>query len=126
MPGVAESLPQLAETYELILITKGDLLHQEQKLAQSGLKDFFSEVHIVSEKQTDAYSTIFGADVQISAMVGNSIKSDIVPALNAGAAAIHVPARYEWDMEKATEPASNPKFFRALGFENIQGFLTKI
>jgi putative hydrolase of the HAD superfamily len=59
-------------------------------------------------------------------MVGNSIKSDIVPALNAGATAIHVPARYEWDMEKATEPSSNPRFFKALGFENVQELLTKI
>ena len=126
LPGVADSLPQLAETYKLILITKGDLLHQEQKLAQSGLKDFFSEVHIVSEKQTDTYSTIFGTDVQISAMVGNSIKSDIVPALNAGATAIHIPARYEWDMEQATEPASNPRFLKAVGFANIQELLIKI
>ena len=84
------------------------------------MKDFFKTVHIVSEKQTATYSTIFDADVQISAMVGNSIKSDIVPVLNAGAVAIYVPARYEWDMGKATEPVSNPRFFKALGFENIQ------
>ena len=120
LPGVAESLPHLAKTYKLVLITKGDFLHQEQKLAQSGLKRFFKDVHIVSEKETATYSRIFGADVHVAAMIRNSIKSDIVPALDAGAAAIYVPARYEWDMTKATEPVSNPRFFKALGFENIQ------
>jgi hypothetical protein len=62
------------------------------------LKDFFKNVHIVSEKQTATYSTIFGADVQISAMVGNSIKSDIVPVLNAGAA------------QSTCQPATNGKW----------------
>jgi putative hydrolase of the HAD superfamily len=80
------------------------------------LKDFFKNVHIVSEKQTATYSTIFGADVQISAMVGNSIKSDIVPVLNAGAAAIYVPARYEWDMGhgKSHRTGIKPTIFQGL------------
>ena len=59
-------------------------------------------------------------------MIGNSIKSDIVPALEAGATAIHVPARYEWDVEKASEPTSNPKFFKVLGFKYVQDLLTQI
>ena len=126
LPGVAESLPQLAETYHLILITKGDLLHQEQKLAQSGLGDFFKDVHIVSEKHTATYSKIFGSDVQVAAMVGNSMKSDIIPALDAGAAAIHIPARYEWDVEKAVEPTSNPRLFKAFGFKNVKDLLIKM
>ena len=131
--GVAKSLPQLAKTYKLVLITKGVLLHQEQKLAQSSLEGLFQDVHIVSEKQTTTYkkqtttySRIFGADVRVAAMVGNSIKSDILPALDAGAAAIHVPARYEWDMEKAIEPTSNPRFFKAQGFKGLQGILAKM
>ena len=126
LPGVAKSLPQLAKTYKLVLITKGDLLHQEQKLAQSGLEGLFQDVHIVSEKQTTTYSRIFDADVRVAAMVGNSIKSDILPALDAGAAAIHVPAHYEWDMEKAIEPTSNPRFFKAQGFKGVQGILAKM
>ena len=126
LPGVAKSLPQLAKTYKLVLITKGDLLHQEQKLAQSGLEGLFQDVHIVSKKQTTTYSRIFGADVRVAAMVGNSIKSDILPALDAGAAAIHVPARYEWDMEKAKEPISNSRFFKAQGFKDVQGILAKM
>lgn len=126
LPGVADSLPQLAETYKLILITKGDLLHQEQKLEQSGLKRFFNDIQIVSEKQTATYSRIFGAHVQVAAMIGNSIKSDILPALNAGATAIHVPAYYEWHMEKAEEPTSNLRYFKVLGFKNVQELLAKI
>tara|TARA_B100000787_G_scaffold5350_1_gene4020 strand:+ start:84 stop:632 length:549 start_codon:yes stop_codon:yes gene_type:complete len=126
LPGVAESLPHLAETYKLVLITKGDLLHQGQKLAQSSLKRYFKDVHIVSEKQTATYNRIFGADVHFAAMIGNSIKSDIVPALDAGATAVHVPARYEWDLEKGKEPTSNPRFFKVLGFKNVPELLTQI
>ena len=126
LPGVADCLPQLADTYKLVLITKGDLLHQEQKLAQSGLGGFFNDVHIVSEKQVNTYSKIFGTDVKTAAMVGNSIKSDIVPALDAGAAAIHIPARYEWAMEKAVEPTSHPRFFKAREFKNVCDLLTQI
>ena len=126
LPGIAEVLPQLAKTYKLVLTTKGGLLHQEQKLAQSDLERYFKDVHIVSEKQTTTYSRIFGDDVRVAAMVGNSIKSDILPALEAGAAASHVPARYEWDMEKAIEPTSNPRFFKAQGFKGVQGILAKM
>ena len=82
-------------TYEAVL-------HQEQKLAQSGLGDLFNNVHIVSEKHITTYQRIFGAQLAATAMVGNSIKSDILPALAAGAAAIHIPGRYEWEMDGIT------------------------
>ena len=80
----------------------------------------------MSEKQTSTYNKIFGADVKVAAMVGNSIKSDILPALDAGATAIHVPARYDWAMEKAIEPTTNPRFFKAQGFKDVQGILAQI
>ena len=64
--------------------------------------------------------------MRFATLVGNSIKPDILPALDAGAAAIHVPARYEWDMEKAIEPTSNPRFFKAQGFKGLQGILAKM
>ena len=64
LPGVAASLPKLAESYHLVLITKEDLLHQEQKLAQSGLADFFDDVQIVSEKEPQTYRSIWwGTDL---------------------------------------------------------------
>jgi putative hydrolase of the HAD superfamily len=126
LPGVAECLPQLAQEFSLVLVTKGDLLHQEQKLARSGLGDLFDDVHIVSEKQITTYQTIFGAQLSTTAMVGNSIKSDILPALAAGAAAIHIPGRYEWAMEKADAPPESPRFFKASSFKNVSALLKKI
>jgi len=126
LPGVAECLPKLAEDYALVLVTKGDLLHQEQKLAQSGLADLFDDVHIVSEKQITTYQRIFGAQLPATAMIGNSIKSDILPALAAGAAAIHIPGRYEWEMEKASAPPDGPRFFKASSFNKVSALLSEI
>ncbi len=126
LPGVAECLPKLAEDYALVLVTKGDLLHQEQKLAQSGLGDLFDDVHIVSEKQITTYQRIFGAQLPATAMIGNSIKSDILPALAAGAAAIHIPGRYEWEMEKASAPPDGPRFFKASSFNKVSALLSEI
>jgi putative hydrolase of the HAD superfamily len=124
--GVAECLPQLAREYSLVLVTKGDLLHQEQKLAQSGLGDLFDDVHIVSEKKISTYQRIFGAQLSATAMIGNSIKSDILPALAAGAAAIHIPGRYEWEMEKADPPPDGPRFFKASSFKHVSALLQKM
>ena len=126
LPGVAECLPKLAEDYALVLVTKGDLLHQEQKLAQSGLGDLFDDVHIVSEKQITTYQRIFGAQLPETAMIGNSIKSDILPALAAGAAAIHIPGRYEWEMEKASAPPDSPRFVKASSFNKVSALLLEI
>ncbi|MDC6454574.1 HAD family hydrolase [Planktomarina temperata] len=126
LPGVAECLPRLAQEYALVLVTKGDLLHQEQKLAQSGLGDLFEDVHIVSEKHITTYQRIFGAQLAATAMVGNSIKSDILPALAAGAAAIHIPGRYEWEMEKADAPPEGPRFFKASSFNKVSALLMEM
>jgi len=114
LPGVAECLPRLAQEYALVLVTKGDLLHQEQKLAQSGLGDLTT------------YQRIFGAQLAATAMVGNSIKSDILPALAAGAAAIHIPGRYEWEMEKADAPPEGPRFFKASSFNKVSALLMEM
>ena len=126
LPGVAECLPRLAQEYALVLVTKGDLLHQEKKLAQSGLGDLFDDVNIVSEKHITTYQRIFGAQLAATAMVGNSIKSDILPALAAGAAAIHIPGRYEWEMEKADAPPEGPRFFKASSFNKVSALLMEM
>lgn len=113
LPGVAEALDELSRDYRLVLITKGDLLHQEQKLAASGLGDLFSAVEIVSEKRTDTYSRVFarhGAGAQAAVMCGNSIRSDILPALEAGAAAAYVPYPLIWAHEVAEPPVDHPRF----------------
>ncbi|WP_237154185.1 HAD family hydrolase [Oryzibacter oryziterrae] len=114
LPGVRETLPLLAERFRLILITKGDLFDQERKLAQSGLGDLFEGVEIVSDKTAATYARVFtshGTGPEHAAMVGNSLKSDIIPALEAGAWAVHIPHELTWDYEKALPPVDHPRFY---------------
>lgn len=118
LDGVAETLAALAPRYRVVLITKGDLLHQEQKLAASGLGEVFDAVHVVSEKDAGVYRRCLGDEVTRTMMVGNSMRSDILPALEAGAWATHVPFAIEWALEKADDPVGAPRFHRV---ENMAG-----
>ncbi|WP_186418032.1 HAD family hydrolase [Bosea sp. CS1GBMeth4] len=113
LPHAREALAALAGRYRLVLITKGDLFDQERKLAQSGLGDFFDAVEIVSDKSPQIYGKLFdrhGHGPERALMVGNSLKSDIVPALAAGAWAAHVPHELTWALEHAEEPAGEARF----------------
>jgi len=113
LPGVETALAELSQSYRLVLITKGDLLHQEQKLAASGLGDLFSGVEIVSEKTADTYRRVFarhGPGAEQAVMAGNSVKSDILPALEAGALAALIPYPLVWAHEAADVPVDNPRF----------------
>jgi putative hydrolase of the HAD superfamily len=113
LPGVQPALAELAASHRLVLITKGDLLHQEQKLAASGLGDLFAAVEIVSEKDERTYRTIFqrhGSGAEAAAMCGNSIRSDVLPALAAGAWAAHIPYHVTWAHEMAEPPVDHPRF----------------
>ncbi|WP_062013199.1 HAD family hydrolase [Aureimonas sp. AU4] len=113
LPGVRETLQELALTRRLMLVTKGDLFDQERKLAASGLGELFAAVEIVSDKTIDTYRRIFarhGAKPEEAMMVGNSMRSDILPALGAGAFAVHVPHAMTWDYEHAEAPLENPRF----------------
>ena len=110
LPHVETTVSALTEEYRIVLITKGDLLHQERKLAQSGLGDLFDDVSIVSEKSAQTYRSVFsqaygGPDAAM--MVGNSMKSDIVPAIEAGSWGVFVPHDLEWDLEKADPPTTH-------------------
>ncbi|WP_439121784.1 HAD family hydrolase [Marivita sp.] len=112
LPHAEATVTALADSYRLVLITKGDLLHQERKLAQSGLGELFDDVAIVSEKSVATYQTIFTAHpggAAAAMMVGNSMRSDIVPAVEAGAWGVFVPHDLEWDLEKA-DPPDNPRY----------------
>ncbi|HZZ70272.1 MAG TPA: HAD family hydrolase [Phenylobacterium sp.] len=113
LPGVPQALAELSQGYRLVLITKGDLLHQEQKLAASGLGDLFAAVEILSEKDAATYARVFarhGTGAAEAAMCGNSMRSDILPALEAGAFAAHVPYPLTWAHEMAEAPAGHPRF----------------
>jgi putative hydrolase of the HAD superfamily len=115
LPNVRETLDQLAGSYRLVLITKGDLFDQERKLAQSGLGEYFDAVEIVSEKTAQTYERIFarhGDGAAQAVMVGNSLKSDVVPAIAAGAYGVHVPHELTWVLEHEVAPEDNPRFRR--------------
>jgi putative hydrolase of the HAD superfamily len=116
LDGVAETLAALAGRHRAILITKGDLRDQQRKLAKSGLADHFERVEIVSEKDERTYAEIFrrhGLTPERFVMVGNSLKSDIVPVLSLGGAGVYVPYHLTWAAERTAEPPPAPgRYFR--------------
>lgn len=117
LPGVAEVVPALARDYRLILITKGDLHHQERKVAASGLAAHFQAVEILSEKDGSAYERLrhrHGIRWEEFAMVGNSLKSDILPVLRLGGAGVHVPYHLTWAHEHVAEPPCHEPRFRRI------------
>lgn len=113
LPGVTEALDALADRAQLVLFTKGDLLHQETKLAASGLGDRFFGIEIVSDKTAAAFQRLF-ARYKVApgrcVMAGDSIRSDVLPALEAGAWAAHVPHQNVWLHEHAKTPADHHRF----------------
>jgi putative hydrolase of the HAD superfamily len=126
LPGVEATLRRLADDYRLVVITKGDLLDQERKLAASGLGDHFSAVEIVSEKTADVYARLFarhGTGAAEAAMVGNSLRSDILPALEAGAYAAHIPYAVTWIHEAGAAPVGHPRFAELATFAEIPAWL---
>jgi putative hydrolase of the HAD superfamily len=104
---VAETVEALSLSYRLLLITKGDLFHQESKVAESGLAEHFERIEILTEKSPDAYRRVLGAcavDPGEFVMVGNSVRSDVLPVVEIGARAVHVPYGITWGHEKV-EPS---------------------
>ncbi|MCB1369198.1 MAG: HAD family hydrolase [Rhodobacteraceae bacterium] len=111
LPEARAALEHVAGRFRVVLITKGDLFDQERKLAQSGLGDFFDAVEIVSDKTTNTYRRIFAdPGPEAAMMIGNSVKSDVVPAIEAGSWGIHVPHDLEWAIEAAELPVTSPRF----------------
>lgn len=113
LPHVRDVVQALAADHILLVITKGDLLDQERKVAQSGLGDLFKAVEIVSHKTPAVYARIFaqhGAGPAQAMMVGNSLKSDVLPALEAGAWGVHVPHPLTWALEHADPPQESARF----------------
>jgi putative hydrolase of the HAD superfamily len=129
LPGVDEALAELSQAYRLVLITKGDLLHQEQKLAASGLGELFVAVEIVSEKDAATYERVFarhGTGPGEAVMCGNSMRSDVLPALQAGAWAAHVPYPLTWAHELADAPEGHPRFAELASIAELPGWLRAI
>ncbi len=117
LDGVSEIVDSLRQHYRLMLITKGDLFDQESKIARSGLADLFWKIEIVSEKDPATYRRLFNAhDIapEEFLMVGNSVKSDILPVLEVGGRAVHVPYHVTWEHEHADPLAAAQHAFRTL------------
>ena len=115
LPHARAAVEAAAETHRVLLITKGDLLDQERKLAQSGLGDLFDGVEIVSDKTASVYATIFarhGDGAKRAMMIGNSLKSDVVPVIDAGGWGVHVPHGETWALEHAEAPEDSDRFQR--------------
>jgi putative hydrolase of the HAD superfamily len=113
LPHAAEAVAAAAEHHHVVLITKGDLLDQERKLAQSGLGEAFHAIEIVSDKTAAVYARLFarhGAAPESSMMVGNSLKSDVLPVIEAGGFGVHVPHPLTWALEHADPPTDHARF----------------
>ncbi|MFT6675717.1 MAG: putative hydrolase of the HAD superfamily [Sulfitobacter sp.] len=113
LPHVETTLRDLRADFKLLLITKGDLLDQSRKLAQSGLRDYFDGIEIVSHKTRDTYADIFtrlGTGADQGLMAGNSMASDVVPMIDAGGWGVLVPHGLTWAIEHAKAPETDPRY----------------
>ena len=103
LPHVHEVVEELSKNFHLLLITKGDLIDQEIKIARSGLADYFAAVEVVSDKTAETYKKILTQhkiDVSRFMMIGNSMRSDIVPIVQIGGHAVHIPYSSTWEHER--------------------------
>jgi putative hydrolase of the HAD superfamily len=129
LPHAQETLGRLAGRYRLVMITKGDLFDQERKLAESGLGDLFEAVEIVSDKDVGTYERIFrahGDGPEHAMMVGNSLKSDVVPAIAAGSWGVYIPHDLNWELEHADEPVDSPRYRRLSHLGELAGLIAEI
>jgi putative hydrolase of the HAD superfamily len=128
-PGVEETLATLTRSHTLILITRGDLFDQERKLAASGLSRYFDAIEIVSDKTAPVYQRIFsrhGEGAPRAMMIGNSMRADVVPALEAGAWGIHVPSEHVWALDLHDDPEDASRFRRINALSEILPIVREI
>ena len=113
LPGVREAVEAVAAAHPVVLITKGDLYHQEAKVRDSGLADLFRRIEIVSEKDARTYARLldeFEVPAERFVMIGNSLRSDIAPVLQLGGWGVHVPYHLTWEHEnEADDVAGHPR-----------------
>jgi putative hydrolase of the HAD superfamily len=126
MEGVEDVLKSLQNRYKLVLATKGDLLDQHRKLHKSGLGHYFHHIEIMTEKKEEDYQKLIKRlDIQADEflMIGNSLKSDVLPVLNIGGHAIHVPYHTTWEHEKVEIQIKHVNFRQVARLEEITQFL---
>ncbi|SKB70445.1 HAD family hydrolase [Luteibacter sp. 22Crub2.1] len=122
LPGIREAVEAVAAHHRVVLITKGDLFHQEAKVARCGLADVFHRIEIVSEKDTATYTRLFrdfGLTPDRFAMVGNSLKSDIAPVVALGGWGVYMPYHSTWAHELVADFAMGDRVIEVAGAEAI-------
>lgn len=129
-PGAHDALSHVSATHPVMLITKGDLLHQTSKLDRSGLRPFFKSVEVVSHKTPVVYGEILarhGVDAARFLMVGNSLRSDVLPVVELGATAVYVPAALSWAHEHADVPSfAAGRLFELPTLEALAGLIDEL
>jgi len=115
IPGIREAVADIATDFPVVLVTKGDLFHQEAKVRESGLADAFGRIEIVSEKDAATYARLFrefAVEPREFLMVGNSLRSDIVPVLALGGWGVHMPYHVTWAHEREAGGVPDPSRMR--------------
>lgn len=126
MEGTEDVLTKLKNKYRLVMATKGDLLDQERKLKKSGLEKYFHHIEIMSEKKTADYQKLIKhLDVmpQDFAMIGNSLKSDVLPVLELGGYGFHIPYHVTWAHERVETEITNQRFKKLNSISEILNHL---
>lgn len=126
LPDVAPVLRTVGENYEVVLVTKGDLIHQTRKIRTSGLDHLFAHVEIVLEKDTETYARVvreLGVRPDRFCMIGNSVRSDVLPVLEIGAHAVHVPYPLLWELERVEQLPGGPRFAEVTHFRDLPQWL---
>ncbi len=129
LPHARQAVIAARQSHKVLLITKGDLLDQERKLAQSGLGDLFNGVEIISHKTPAAYARIFahhGGGAPSGAMVGDSMQSDVLPMLHVGGWAVFVPHGTPWALEQATAPVDHPRFHELPDLAGLMPLISRL
>jgi len=130
LPGISEAVAAIARTHPVVLVTKGDLFHQEAKVRQCGLAGLFRRIEIVSEKDVPTYARLldeFGIDPREFVMIGNSLRSDIAPVLELGGWGVHMPYHVTWTHETDAVVADTaPRLRRVAGADELPGVVRAI
>lgn len=129
LPEVKDTLMQLTANYRLVLITKGDLFHQESKIAESGVAGLFEQVEILTEKSSEQYAAILER-CQVRpdqfVMVGNSLRSDVLPVVELGGQGVHIPFELIWGHEKVDREGLTSKWHHLDNFGQLPALLDQI
>ncbi len=129
LPHVAEVIPALSSQFKLMIITKGDLFDQESKIARSGLADYFHHIEVVSDKTPTAYERIlrrYDINPREFVMVGNSLRSDIMPVIAIGGYAVHVPYHLTWQHEHVDLPADDVRWHSCNHLAEVHAWLQRV